>query len=226
MSADLRIGRETYSWWKKAKFFCNVRKIPQPIPTLFNPKPAITDAQKSDLLCLLFASYSQVSQTPTSSNTKLPSTSTFSGDSLFSISSLTEKQVVSALKLLSSHHQTSGSIPNTMLRAMSWIITPLTALLNMISATGTFLKDWKLAMVVPIHKGGSKSVASNYRPISLLNSVAKMYESLISQQILWFCQRKWFACCWSVWFSTSLLNCRPTLSLSLSAYLFYILCSW
>ena len=37
---------------------------------------------------------------------------------------------------------------------------------------------WKLANVVPMHKKGSKSEVSNYRPISLTSLVKKIYEKL------------------------------------------------
>ena len=40
-------------------------------------------------------------------------------------------------------------------------------------------KDWKLANVPPIHKGGSKNDPGNYRPISLTSVVCKILESII-----------------------------------------------
>ncbi|KAI5633696.1 hypothetical protein NE865_13592 [Phthorimaea operculella] len=51
---------------------------------------------------------------------------------------------------------------------MDEIIFPLTDLFNMSLATGNFPRAWKLAVVCPIYKGGSKEAVNNYRPISLL----------------------------------------------------------
>lgn len=42
--------------------------------------------------------------------------------------------------------------------------------------TGELTADWKNANVTPIHKKGSKSQASNYRPISLTSQVVKVLE--------------------------------------------------
>ncbi len=44
----------------------------------------------------------------------------------------------------------------------------------------------KIARVVPIHKDGTKTDVSNYRPISLLSSFSKIYEKLMHTRILEF----------------------------------------
>ena len=43
---------------------------------------------------------------------------------------------------------------------------------------------WKLAHVVPIHKKGQLSDVSNYRPISLLCIISKIYEKVIRQHLI------------------------------------------
>ena len=51
---------------------------------------------------------------------------------------------------------------------------------------GVFPQSLKLARVVPVHKGGSKTETSNYRPISLLTSFSKIYEKLMHNRIVDF----------------------------------------
>ena len=51
---------------------------------------------------------------------------------------------------------------------------------------GEFPQGLKLARVVPIHKGGSKTDVANYRPISLLGSFSKIYEKLMHGRLLDF----------------------------------------
>ena len=51
---------------------------------------------------------------------------------------------------------------------------------------GIFPQSLKLARVVPVHKGGSKSEVSNYRPISLLTSFSKIYEKIMHNRIVDF----------------------------------------
>jgi hypothetical protein len=44
--------------------------------------------------------------------------------------------------------------------------------------------EWKLAHLTPNYKGkGSKSDISNYRPLSVLSPIAKIYESLLAKRI-------------------------------------------
>jgi len=45
--------------------------------------------------------------------------------------------------------------------------------------TGELPTNWKNADVIPVHKKGSRSQASNYRPISLTSQVVKVLESII-----------------------------------------------
>ena len=41
-------------------------------------------------------------------------------------------------------------------------------------------KFWKKAIVVPIYKGGNRSVVGNYRPVSLTSVVCKQMEHVIA----------------------------------------------
>ena len=43
--------------------------------------------------------------------------------------------------------------------------------------------DWKLAKVSPIHKTGEQNDANNYRPISVLPTIAGIFEKLIYEQL-------------------------------------------
>jgi len=49
--------------------------------------------------------------------------------------------------------------------------------------TGFFSSAWKDANVIPLHKGGSPSSSENYRPISLLSSVAKVFEKIVASYL-------------------------------------------
>ena len=51
---------------------------------------------------------------------------------------------------------------------------------------GIFPNQLKSARVVPIHKEGTKNNVENYRPISLLSSISKIYERLMHSRIIKF----------------------------------------
>ena len=106
----------------------------------------------------------------------------------FSIKHLSIFEVFQKLQHLSPHRSTSGPIPNRFLRETSDVIAEsLTELYNMCIRTSAFPDEWKSAEVIPIYKGkGSTQDPTCYRPISLLNSVSKVFESLVNSQIYRF----------------------------------------
>lgn len=54
--------------------------------------------------------------------------------------------------------------------------------------------DWKSAIIVPVHKGGSRSNFNNYRPISLKSVVCKQMEKLVANFIRKFWKsRNWLS---------------------------------
>ena len=64
------------------------------------------------------------------------------------------------------------------------VIGPLLLhLINKSIVTGVFPERWKIACVVPILKAGDRSVASNYRPISLLPIMSKIAERVVCTQL-------------------------------------------
>ena len=66
------------------------------------------------------------------------------------------------------------------------ILVPITKLVNFCIREGTFPECMKRALVVPLFKKGSKEEAENYRPISLLPILSKIFEKCMSQQIINF----------------------------------------
>ncbi len=54
--------------------------------------------------------------------------------------------------------------------------------------TGVFPDDWKIARVTPIYKSEDKTDCGlyNYRPISVISNVAKVFEKVIYNQLFAF----------------------------------------
>ena len=54
---------------------------------------------------------------------------------------------------------------------------------------GIVPKQWKEAHIVPIHKGGSKAVMGNFRPVALTSAVCKVMEKIICAAMISFLTR-------------------------------------
>ncbi|MES9975678.1 MAG: reverse transcriptase family protein, partial [Candidatus Thiodiazotropha sp.] len=56
---------------------------------------------------------------------------------------------------------------------------PMTDLFNKSLLTGYLPAEWKLSIIKPFHKGGSKAEVANYRPISLTSVLCKLLEKVV-----------------------------------------------
>ena len=59
-------------------------------------------------------------------------------------------------------------------------------LINKSIVTGCFPSQLKQAKVLPIYKGGDKSDPSNYRPISILPTISKIFEKHVNKHLMGF----------------------------------------
>ena len=57
-------------------------------------------------------------------------------------------------------------------------------LFNLCLIKGVFPDQFKIAKVIPLHKGGDKQSTNSYRPISLLPALGKLFEKIISVRLL------------------------------------------
>ena len=70
--------------------------------------------------------------------------------------------------------------------AVGSLARPLCTIINTSITEGSFPDPWKLAKVIPIHKGGCKSDTNNYRSILILNTLSKMIESHVHDSFYYY----------------------------------------
>lgn len=71
----------------------------------------------------------------------------------------------------------------------SFLLRPLTHILNLCFSTGVFPDILKKAMICPIHKSGTKDQVNNYRPISILPSLSKVMEKIMNNRLKKFLEQ-------------------------------------
>ena len=92
----------------------------------------------------------------------------------------------------SGHDQISTSL---LKNVKSIIIKPITIIINQCLKTGIFPDDLKIAEVIPLFKNGENTSFNNYRPISLLPAISKVFEKVIFlQTYAYFQENGLFTC--------------------------------
>ena len=109
--------------------------------------------------------------------------------SKFSFRPTTSSIVFTHLNRLSKTKSTGlDNISAKLIRECADIISgPLCDLFNKSLMSGIFPDDWKCARVIPLFKQGESFDLNNYRPISVISVVAKVFERIVYDQLYNFC---------------------------------------
>ena len=104
----------------------------------------------------------------------------------FKIPVITSEQVCRIISTLDSSNSISlDGIGPRIIKLIDHILSPsIAALINKSIFTGRFPDQFKLAKVFPTHKTGSKSDPANYRPISILPTISKIFERHVNKHLM------------------------------------------
>ena len=96
--------------------------------------------------------------------------------------------VAHGLKVINSLNPNKSTGPdgigNRLLKmACPYICRPLADIFNFSLNSGTFPNEWRRANVTPVFKKEDKTALKNYRPVSVLPTVSKIFERLIQKQL-------------------------------------------
>ena len=73
---------------------------------------------------------------------------------------------------------------------VEFLVSPLTFVINNYIATNNFPNAWKTARISPIPKITQPVELKDYRPVSILPVLSKVYEKLVLQQLAVFIERE------------------------------------
>ena len=105
----------------------------------------------------------------------------------FNFKEVDSKKVSKIILSLDHSKSVGGLIPVKLLKLAVEHCSPiLAAHFNTAIKTGVFPHELKLADIIPCHKKNSTLDKSNYRPISLLPTISKVFERLMINQMLPF----------------------------------------
>ena len=164
------------TWWQAAKRCCG-STVSQSIPTLKDGVKLVTEsAEKCELFNKHFIGQATLNATnvPDLGIPVLPNLQI--SDKLF----LPFEVYGILIKLDTSKATGPDEIGNLILKESALpLAQPLCELFNFSLQKGSFPELWKVANVLPLFKKGDPSLCTNYRPISLLPCIAKVFEKLM-----------------------------------------------
>lgn len=103
---------------------------------------------------------------------------------------ISEKEILDSVKDLKNNKAAGlDGIKNEMLKySISYTMPCLHKLFNMILSSGCYPQDWKSGYIKPLYKNGKTDDPSNYRGISVLSCVAKLFNSILNKRLQTFLQ--------------------------------------
>ena len=182
-SIDESKSSDPRKWWALTKKLLGMNKTSL-IPTIKDNIGQFTSdgRAKANVFNNHFASFSQLSDQPSTlphQRNRLTNLSAFS---------VSLQDVEDQMKNLKNTNSTgSDEIPSRVLKECATDLAPgVLAIIQKSLLEGRYPNLWKEANVTPIFKNGDRSLATNYRPISLLSVCSKIIERIVFRQMFNF----------------------------------------
>ena len=101
------------------------------------------------------------------------------------LSPITKEEILEIINKLD-NHKCSDISPKLLKHLSASFSRVLCYLFNSCMLAGVFPDELKVAKVIPLFKTGNRNSVSNYRPISILPTLSKIFEKLIHKRIYEF----------------------------------------
>ena len=166
-------------WWKITKQFLK-QSNDSDIPLIIhNGEHHSSSIDKANIINDYFSAQSTVDDTHATLPPLNPS------DTVLSEIVVSEQDVNDVLKLIDGNKACGPDLVSPkLLKEGATVLTPhLCKIFNISLVSSIFPSDWKTANVVPVHKKGDRTNTSNYRPISLISCIGKVFEKCVFKHL-------------------------------------------
>lgn len=103
----------------------------------------------------------------------------------YDFEAVNENDIVESVVALKSNATGEDGIPLRFVKIiLPHLLRPLTHIINYCLASSTFPDNWKAARIIPVAKKSLPSLPSDYRPISILPTLSKVFEKILAKQIV------------------------------------------
>lgn len=166
---------------------CNPKKHENYNITDSNNQLVETDKEKANCFNEFFINVGNkmVSQIKQPSDTPEPSNIEHYLNSSLFLKPVTENEVIIYINNLKNNTAPGpdGISVETIKSIHKYISKPLAHLINLCFLNGRVPTAWKEAITTPVYKAGNKQILTNYRPISVINNIAKVFEQSIKTRL-------------------------------------------
>jgi hypothetical protein len=171
-------------WWSVAKETMGNRKLSSIPSMMSNNEVYTTDEEKAKLFNDYFLGVQSLPNQPENPTFEDQDTP----DETIEMVTITNKDVDDALKCLDPNkaYGPDGIGPKVLKEGRPALVNILTKLFNLSLTEGIFPNAWKKANVCPIFKKAEEFFTRNYRPISLLPTIAKVFEKVVFKHLFNF----------------------------------------
>ena len=182
LNDSLKQNRNNKGWWATVKRIIG-KGNDDSYPPIINPDSNTHVSnlkEKATLFNNLFLSHSNINLT----NSKLPDLNKTPEITLNNVIA-TEKEVHDLIMAIDVNKSTGhdGLSPRLIKIAGAAIVPSLTKLFNTCLVNKRVPSDWKKANVIPLHKKDDRDALNNYRPVSILPAISKLFERVIFKQV-------------------------------------------